>query len=70
LLNRDPKQRLGAGVKDSEEIKNHPYFGDYDWIKLKKKQVNPPFKPNVVCNFPFVITFFPPLSLSLITLSF
>eukprot|EP00698_Gefionella_okellyi_P006075 TRINITY_DN15541_c0_g1_i1.p1 TRINITY_DN15541_c0_g1~~TRINITY_DN15541_c0_g1_i1.p1 ORF type:complete len:377 (+),score=64.45 TRINITY_DN15541_c0_g1_i1:36-1166(+) len=47
LLQRDPALRLGGGVSDGEEIKSHPFF---DWInfnKLLKKEVVPPWKPDV-----------------------
>jgi serine/threonine protein kinase len=30
LLCRDPRKRLGAN-KDSEEIKEHPFFEDINW---------------------------------------
>jgi serine/threonine protein kinase len=31
LLNRNPIKRLGAGPRDSEEIKEHPFFNDMKW---------------------------------------
>ena len=46
LLNRNPKHRLGAD-NDAEELKQHPFFSDVDWIALAKKQVVPPFKPKL-----------------------
>ncbi|KZV64842.1 Pkinase-domain-containing protein [Peniophora sp. CONT] len=46
LLNRNPKHRLGA-QRDAEELKEHPFFKNIDWVALGKKQVTPPFKPNV-----------------------
>ncbi|KAI0032048.1 kinase-like domain-containing protein, partial [Vararia minispora EC-137] len=46
LLNRNPKHRLGA-QRDAEELKEHPFFKTIDWAALGKKQVTPPFKPNV-----------------------
>eukprot|EP00128_Syssomonas_multiformis_P001256 Colp12_sorted_trinity150504_noHs@35500 len=45
LLNRDPKKRLGAG--SSSEIQKHPFFEPIDWEKILKKEVVPPFNPNV-----------------------
>lgn len=27
-------KRLGSGRGDADEIKNHPYFKDIDWIKV------------------------------------
>ena len=47
LLNRDPKQRLGAN--GSAEIKAHPFFHAIDWRKLLQRKYEPAFKPNVVC---------------------
>ncbi|KAF9534391.1 kinase-like protein [Crepidotus variabilis] len=46
LLNRNPKHRLGA-QRDAEELKEHPYFKNIDWVALSLKQVTPPFKPLV-----------------------
>jgi len=46
LLNRNPKNRLGA-QRDTAELKEHPFFKSIDWEALGKKQVTPPFKPNV-----------------------
>lgn len=45
LLNRDPNKRLG--YKGVEEIKNHLFFKDIDWIKLNNKGYIPPYKPQV-----------------------
>lgn len=46
MLNRNPKNRLGA-QRDTAELKEHPFFKSIDWDALGKKQVTPPFKPNV-----------------------
>jgi serine/threonine protein kinase SCH9 len=46
LLNRNPKHRLGA-QRDTEELKEHPFFKSIDWALLAAKQVTPPFKPVV-----------------------
>ncbi|KAF9008705.1 kinase-like domain-containing protein [Cyathus striatus] len=46
LLNRNPKHRLGA-QRDAEELKEHPFFKNIDWVALSLKQVTPPFKPVV-----------------------
>ncbi|KAI3638835.1 hypothetical protein MIR68_003333 [Amoeboaphelidium protococcarum] len=47
LLDRDPKTRLGSGPTDGEEIKKHPFFKNINWDNLYKKQMAPPFKPQV-----------------------
>lgn len=46
LLNRNPKHRLGA-QRDAQELKEHPFFAGMDWVRLGRKQVEPPFKPEV-----------------------
>ncbi|RFU72247.1 serine threonine- kinase gad8 [Trichoderma arundinaceum] len=43
LLNRDPKQRLGAhGVS---EIKTHPFFEGIHWHEILQRKHQPAFKP-------------------------
>ena len=43
--------RLGSGVSDANEIKNHPYLSMVNWDKLANRSVSPPFKPSVVSYF-------------------
>lgn len=31
-------------------IKTHPFFKTINWTLLEKRQVEPPFKPKVVCD--------------------
>ena len=45
LLDRSQKSRLGASERDAEEIKEHPFFRDMDWEKLRKKEIPSPFVP-------------------------
>lgn len=45
LIQRKPNKRLGANGPD--ELKNHPWMKDYPWGKLTRKEIVPPFKPNV-----------------------
>jgi len=45
LLKRNPEERLGC--HSIEEIKNHPFFKSINWKKLVKKEITPPFKPQV-----------------------
>jgi serine/threonine protein kinase len=47
LLERDPKKRLGYGIKDAEELMEHPFFESIDWEKLKVHDVKPPYIPKV-----------------------
>lgn len=48
LLKKNPSERLGrSGVK---ELKDHVFFRTVKWKKLERKEVKPPFIPNVVCE--------------------
>jgi len=49
LLNRNPKHRLGAN-RDAQELMEHPFFHDVDWVALGKKNLIPPFKPKLSSN--------------------
>ena len=42
LLERDPKSRLGSSQQDAREIEQHPFYKDIDWVKLYRKEINPP----------------------------
>ena len=48
LLVRDPLKRLGAGEADAKPIRSHPFFEAINWDLLMKKQIAPPFKPEIV----------------------
>ena len=43
LLNRNPHKRLGAN--GGQEVKDHPFFGHYDWVAVYNRKVTPPFAP-------------------------
>ncbi|KAG8519527.1 Serine/threonine-protein kinase N2 [Galemys pyrenaicus] len=47
LLRRNPERRLGAGEKDAEDVKKHPFFRLVDWSALMDKKVKPPFVPTI-----------------------
>jgi len=47
LLVRDPAQRLGSGDDDFKEIREHPFFQGLDFDKLLKKEIEPPYSPNI-----------------------
>jgi serine/threonine protein kinase len=44
LCTFEPSKRIGKHVED---IKNHEFFKDIDWIKLEKKEITPPYKPKI-----------------------
>ena len=48
LLQREPEVRLGC-MEDREPIRAHPFFRGLDWNKLERREIQPPFKPHVVC---------------------
>lgn len=41
LLAKNPMKRLGAN-RGAEEIKEHPFFKDIDWVQAAKRKLNPP----------------------------
>ncbi|KAE9316601.1 hypothetical protein PF001_g7261 [Phytophthora fragariae] len=47
LLNRDPARRLGGGPNGGRDIMAHPFFESIDWDKLMRREVEPPFVPDV-----------------------
>jgi len=47
ILKLDANNRLGRGLHGTEDIKNHPWFSDIDWVRLYNKQLEPPFKPHL-----------------------
>uniref|UniRef100_A0A8C9VA94 protein kinase C n=1 Tax=Scleropages formosus TaxID=113540 RepID=A0A8C9VA94_SCLFO len=52
FLNKDPKERLGCQVHTGfTDIKSHTFFRSIDWEQLEKKQVTPPFKPQITDDY-------------------
>lgn len=47
LLNRDPARRLGGGPNGGRDIMAHPFYESIDWDKLLRKEIVPPFLPDV-----------------------
>ncbi|KAM7538506.1 hypothetical protein Aperf_G00000074112 [Anoplocephala perfoliata] len=47
LLMKDPAERLGGGKADVIEVMMHPFFESISWEKLIRKDVTPPWKPDV-----------------------
>lgn len=48
LLTRDPSKRLGSSLDDAQEVQRHPFFGPLDWDMIMRREVAPPWEPNVV----------------------
>jgi serine/threonine protein kinase len=48
LLEKDVSIRLGSMGAPEGDIKYHPFFADICWEKLERREVEPPFKPQVV----------------------
>eukprot|EP00041_Stephanoeca_diplocostata_P023403 m.574780 g.574780 ORF g.574780 m.574780 type:complete len:780 (-) comp22283_c0_seq2:640-2979(-) len=47
LLNRDPKTRLGCGPRGKDDIQKHAFFAGLNWDKLNKREIKPPFVPDI-----------------------
>jgi hypothetical protein len=47
LLEKKVSKRLGSSIHDFDELRTHEFFNSIDWGKLVKKQLEPPFRPNV-----------------------
>ncbi|CAL4143131.1 unnamed protein product, partial [Meganyctiphanes norvegica] len=47
LLVKDPRQRLGGGPRDAQELKEHPFFKDLNWDDLATKKIPAPFVPRI-----------------------
>ncbi|XP_063748730.1 protein kinase C zeta type isoform X3 [Eleginops maclovinus] len=52
FLNKDPKERLGCQVQTGyTDIKSHTFFRSIDWDQLEKKEMTPPFKPQITDDY-------------------
>jgi serine/threonine protein kinase len=47
FLTKNPGKRLGSLVNKEDDIYNHQWFSNLDFSKLRKKQINPPYKPKI-----------------------
>ncbi|XP_014251762.1 ribosomal protein S6 kinase alpha-5-like isoform X2 [Cimex lectularius] len=47
LLVKEPRERLGGGADDAEELKRHPFFKGLNWNDLSRKAVPAPFVPKI-----------------------
>lgn len=50
LLQKDKDIRLGSRKGDAQEIKAHPFFNSIDWDRLYRREIPPPYDPNVDGN--------------------
>ena len=50
LLVNDPNRRLGMQRKGIRDLKEHSWFKDIDFIKLARKKLTPPYKPQIAEN--------------------
>jgi len=51
LLEKDVSIRLGSMGAPDGDIKYHPFFAEISWEKLDRRELEPPFKPQVVSIF-------------------
>ncbi|KFO36812.1 Protein kinase C iota type [Fukomys damarensis] len=48
FLNRDPVERVGCcPQRGFADVQGHPFFQNLNWEMMERKQVVPPFKPNM-----------------------
>ena len=67
LIEPNCEKRLGYGILDSIEIKNHQFFKDINWKKVESKEIEPEYKPVLkkpgdVSNFDTMFTEMDPYS--------
>lgn len=49
LLTRDPSQRIGVDG-GFDKIRSHGWFNGVDWHAMERKEIKPPFTPDVCMN--------------------
>lgn len=50
LLEKDVTIRLGSIGSSEGDIKYHSFFADINWERLERREMEPPFKPQVVSS--------------------
>eukprot|EP00924_Labyrinthula_sp_SR-Ha-C_P003562 maker-scaffold_53-snap-gene-1.1-mRNA-1 protein AED:0.07 eAED:0.07 QI:0/1/0.5/1/1/1/2/172/868 len=50
LLQRHPHERLGMERDGSNEMKKHEWFKELDWVQLRARELQTPWKPNLDNN--------------------
>lgn len=48
LLDKNANTRLGSPSSPHGEIIENPFFHEIDWKKLERRQLESPFKPEIV----------------------
>ena len=55
-MTKNPDRRLGCVPGIGEvAINKHPFFAYIDWSKLEARQVRPPFQPQIVSSFHYLL---------------
>lgn len=54
LLMKNPTRRLGCVAANGGEsaVTAHAFFRTIDWDKLNRREIQPPFKPQIVSHNP------------------
>eukprot|EP01047_Picozoa_sp_COSAG01_P060668 COSAG01_NODE_7470_length_3197_cov_27.989025_4_plen_103_part_00 len=47
FLTADPEQRFGCVGGGVQDVKSHPFFQDMEWDKLVRRELAPPYTPEV-----------------------
>ena len=48
LLEKESSKRLGSSTDGATDVMMHTFFEGLDWQRLDRRELIPPFKPNVV----------------------
>lgn len=48
MLEKTPELRLGSSVKGAKEIRQHEFFSGFSWDAVVCRQLEPPWKPDMV----------------------